>query len=488
MKKPKVLLIVIVFLSIVNFTSNAQIKGENDFPSHIVTHYTYDPFKTEENPLRGFFPYRDEYDSFPHSLEFFYIPLKDLMNDFDSYTFNDFLEPWLNDIANRKHQAIFRVYLDYPDEPTGIPDFLLNGLTTYPYEEFGGGISPDYTNETLIATLEEFISVLGEQYDGDNRIGFIQIGLLGHWGEWHTYPHEEWFPNETIQNRILYAFTNAFNTTKLVVRYPIADSPLLDIGYHDDSFAYETIGQEDWEFYNQLVSSGETDKWKTQPIGGEVRPEIQKDLWDDNPPADVQDFTTCVNLTHVSWLLDQDQFDAYFSNKKIQRAREAALTMGYQFFVQSAEAVAVNDTLKVEIYMKNTGNAPFYYPLNLSIGINDSFSKIENYTTIYSNIALLPNQLENYTFDLPLTVLDNDSKISFKLESNQVLSPIFFANAEVRTNALLDLRPIIETTEETALKSIVILDLILISLVIIVRKKIVKKCLRATNLSSVLSD
>jgi hypothetical protein len=452
--------------------NNFVIGNEStNFPSHITTNYIYDPFKTEENPLRGFFPYRGEYDSFPHSLEFFYIPLKYLIEDFNSYIFDDFLEPWLDDIVSRNHQAIFRVYLDYPDEPTGIPDFLLNGLTTYSYDEFGGGISPDYTNDTLISTLEDFIGELGKHYDGDIRIGFIQIGLLGHWGEWHTYPHEEWFPNETIQNRILYAFDNAFNKTKLVVRYPTADSPLLNIGYHDDSFAYETIGPEAWEFYNRLVDFGETEKWKTQSIGGEVRPEIQTDLWDDNPPSDVQDFTTCVNLTHVSWLLDQDQFDVYFNNKKMQRAREAALSLGYQYYIQYAESIVKDSTLEIKVEMRNNGNAPFYYPHNITIGVDGNFSTRENYVTEYRILSLLPNEKQNYTFTLPIENLNNESNISFKLESEYVINPIFFANAEVRSNGLLDLIPIINTTEETSIKLIYNANIIIFVLIIMKNKR-----------------
>ena len=127
------------------------------------------------------------------------------MDDFDSYTFYKTLEPNLNEIASRNHQAIFRVYLDFPIEPTGIPSFLMNGLGKHPYTEYGGGVSPDYSNETLISTLESLIGELGKEYDGDDRIGFIQLGMLGFWGEWHTYPHDEWFPDATIQNRILYA-------------------------------------------------------------------------------------------------------------------------------------------------------------------------------------------------------------------------------------------------------------------------------------------
>ena len=205
------LLFVLVILSLSSI-STINITELNSISStdYLFTSYVYDPKKTEENPLRGFFPYMGEYDTFPYSMEFFYIPLKDLMSDFNTFTFDSVLESNLDEIAERNHQAVFRVFLDYPGEPTGIPDFLLNGLITYEYDEFGGGISPDYSNETLISSLELFIQELGENYDGDNRIAFLQIGLLGHWGEWHTYPNESWFPDETIQNRILYAFDCLF--------------------------------------------------------------------------------------------------------------------------------------------------------------------------------------------------------------------------------------------------------------------------------------
>jgi len=43
----------------------------------------------------------------------------------DSFTFDTGLEPQLDSIAGRGHQAVFRVYLDYPGNPTGIPSFFL---------------------------------------------------------------------------------------------------------------------------------------------------------------------------------------------------------------------------------------------------------------------------------------------------------------------------------------------------------------------------
>ena len=99
------------------------------------------------NPLIGFMPYRlDNSDRFPPSMEWFYVDLKDLMDGPESFTFEEGLEPQLNDIASRGHQAVFRVALDMPASgKSGVPQFLLDrGVRLRRYEEYGGGWSPDY--------------------------------------------------------------------------------------------------------------------------------------------------------------------------------------------------------------------------------------------------------------------------------------------------------------------------------------------------------
>src|SRR5689334_14302129 len=87
-----------------------------------------------DNPLKGFLPFYDAYGSadnsiandFPHSMEYFYTPLRNVMNGMDSFTFERGVEPQLQSITSRGHQAVMRVYLDYPSRPTGIPQFLLD--------------------------------------------------------------------------------------------------------------------------------------------------------------------------------------------------------------------------------------------------------------------------------------------------------------------------------------------------------------------------
>lgn len=349
----------------------------NSMPGSVNQTFSYDD-TVYTNPLKGFMPYRGIYDSFPYSLEFFYVPLRDLMVGPSNFTFESGIEPQLTEIGDRGHQAVFRVYLDYPDvSESGVPLYLMDGLTFNHYDDYGGGASPDYTNETLVNTLVAFVGKLGELYDGDPRIGFIQVGLLGFWGEWHTYPHESWFAPETVQSLLLETFDQAFDQTHIMVRYPAVNSPNLDIGYHDDSFAYETIGEEDWQFLNLVKDAEEEDKWENYPIGGEVYPPLQETIWSDHPDPDTQDFDRCVEETHVSWLLNHDLFETDLSESEKESALEGSRMLGYEFFIKDLSVFTTGEELVVGYSVQNTGVAPYYYPIQPLVKLVGNYQKVE---------------------------------------------------------------------------------------------------------------
>jgi hypothetical protein len=224
------------------------------------------------NPLKGFLPYSGSYTTFPYSMEWSYLPLRALMSGPTNFNWAS-LDTLLSSDARRGHQTVFRVYLDYPTLPSGIPQYLLDGgLTTHSYTDYGNnGVSlcPNYEDANLQQALTNFIAALGARYDGDGRIGFLELGLLGFWGEWHTYPHSNWFASVAVEDEVLTAYENAFGKTKLLVRWPSGTNPTArPIGYHDDSFAYETIDPPSYMFLGLLKAAGETNKWRTQPIGG----------------------------------------------------------------------------------------------------------------------------------------------------------------------------------------------------------------------------
>ena len=145
------------------------VAKPDDTPKWTPLSYTPAP---ADNPLKGFLPYAGSYQTFPYSMEWFYLPLRDVMSGPAQFRW-EALERQLNDVAARGHQAVFRFYVDYPGKPTGIPQYLLDqGLVTRPYDEFGNNgvsVSPDYSDPRLVAALDNFITALGRRYDGDPR-------------------------------------------------------------------------------------------------------------------------------------------------------------------------------------------------------------------------------------------------------------------------------------------------------------------------------
>lgn len=371
------------------------------------------------NPLKGFMPFSGDHRAagIPHSLEFFYLPLKDLMDGPETFTWQP-LDTRLDEIAARGHQAVFRVYLDYPTKSPGTPDFLRNGpdgisgtnddLVMRPYDDFGnngGSLSPDYENPALRAALIRFINALGARYDGDARIGFLQIGLLGFWGEWHTHPHNghhsrpDWFAPLPVQREILTAFGSAFTTTPLLAREPkAAFFKEHAIGYHDDSFAHSTLAPPDWHFSGKLARFGETDRWRTQPIGGEIRPEIQPGMWE-KPTTVPQDqaFDRCVAALHPSWMLAHGAFAHNLSPAARQLAARQSLKLGYEFHVSTATitALGADQAVTIKITLRNSGVAPFYHDWPLELSVLDAAGKsVHTVRPRWSLTGLLPGEAD----------------------------------------------------------------------------------------------
>ncbi|MDP6934129.1 MAG: hypothetical protein QGG40_14485, partial [Myxococcota bacterium] len=273
---------------------------------------TWDRSRTADNALKGFltsYLWAEPSSDLPDQLEFLYLPMKDLWDETGA-TLETGLEPYLEAAAGRDHHTVIRVYIDYPAKESGLPDYLAETVSCQTYDDYGGGCSPDYEDEDLLAAMTGLIEAMGAAYDGDTRVGFVQVGLLGFWGEWHTYPNTDWFPGEELQDTILAAFETAFPTTHTQVRRPAASSLERRIGFHDDSFAYSTIGETSWFFWTEIEAEGGADRWQEVPIGGELRPELQSGIFGDDYTTGeyAQDLDECIDQTHASYLLNYTGF------------------------------------------------------------------------------------------------------------------------------------------------------------------------------------
>ena len=148
------------------------------------------------------------------------------------------------------------------------------------------------------------------------------------------------------------------------MRTPSSLNVNLPFGYHDDSFAYTTVAPPAWYTTGLMQAAGPAavNKWRTQPFGGEVRPELWYCIWNNPtcaPPG--QDYNACVNATHASWLMNTGVFSPSLTGDARTRALAGAQLLGYEFQTLSLATWGVGGTITATVSIQNTGIAPFYY-------------------------------------------------------------------------------------------------------------------------------
>ena len=349
------------------------------------------------NPLKGFMPFAPDDGSAPpsasdglgYTMEWTYMPVSSVVTGYHAYDFSAF-EARLNQIGQRGHQTVFRFYLDYPGRPTGVPQYLIDqGIdTSRTYTVFDNNkisFSPDYNDSRVQDMILDFVRALGEKYDGDARIGFITAGLIGFWGENHTWPMngetsadnpkgENWMPAQDFQDRLVAAWDDAFNTTAVQYREPSAATKAHGMGYHDDSFAYSTLDNVDWHFMSHMKAEHEEDAWQHAPIGGEVYPPLQTCIFSQPlncPGADAEkaqgrnfDMDASLDATHATWLMNHKAFSEGYTGADLERAKTANARMGYVLSATRARAsvsVGVLTTIAVVIIGATIGALAGYF-------------------------------------------------------------------------------------------------------------------------------
>lgn len=381
------------------FTAPVSAKADEGLKSHAVTAGE----SADEAPLRGFVQYESSNDNFPHSMEYFDIPVNAVQTGMDTYDWSA-LESKLNKISGRGNQAIFRFYYDNPEGPdenveTGIPAFLnpvnaddaqavakfksehpgehmlevyhYDGTTTTKWDNHG--ISPNYHDEVFQQSMINFIKAFGKKYDNDPRIAFISVGFLGFYGEWHLWPYEEkddtssrWHLPVELKQKVLDTYMDSFTHTKLLLREPKEDLDFskIRIGFNDDMFTEDTLGPSSSHFVPKLKTFGLEDVWKTECIGGEVVPGWQETLFEKNPVKYSDKaylWDDCVNESHATWMLCSKM--QKYTGSELETAKKCAKMMGYDLRVTEAlyNDTSVGADMTFGINMTNIGVAPFYY-------------------------------------------------------------------------------------------------------------------------------
>ncbi len=272
--------------------------------------------------------------------------------------------------AEGKH-VILRFILDMPDSVPhrDIPDWLYD-LTAdgANYDlDYGKGYAPNYANPILIEAHAKAIEALGARYGSDLLIAFVQLGSLGHWGEWHVYPGLPSGLTETVRDRYVVPYLAAFPAAQILMRRPFAIAKAENFGLYNDSGAHPE-GTEMWLDWIQAGGNYEDeqgalvpmpDAWKTAAIGGELSSVMDQEALLDTLLGQT---LSLFERSHTSWIGPNSFVNFTGTAEQEQNLDTLMKTIGYRLRVSAASAIkAPLLPLIITLEWENDGIAPFYF-------------------------------------------------------------------------------------------------------------------------------
>jgi len=372
--------VVINFSFWVKNTGNATRIPKSSTTECIVTPTTLG--QALRNPLKGFTTEGNKNHPWG-TLAHTYIKWNELENDEsdDIDKIKNFCNQKWQGFAENNVKAIPRVYLHWDGDKKYWPADMQED---------------DYSSDQFKQRLLRLIKRLGECWDNDSRVAFVEMGIFGKWGEQHSP-----FPTEEMEKLASDAFAEAFKNKKVSVRRNwerFTDHPF---GEYWDSWAHYN---QMWPHGNNIKKLNDKGRYLENYIGGETaynwgEAEIQPGP---SPTASValekhRNFVInsirWLHGTQLKWISEYDKNNpaATSGAEKIQKV------LGYRFELNEVR-FSLNDSLKIAFDVTNTGSAPFYYDWPVEVALLDAENHNPVWKATYKNADIrrwLPG--ENWT-------------------------------------------------------------------------------------------
>ncbi|MEG0863928.1 MAG: DUF4832 domain-containing protein [Clostridia bacterium] len=270
-------------------------------------------------------------------------------------------------------RVVFRFVMDVPGKKAhrDLPDWLYEATgdgESYA-TAYGKGYSPRYENPLLIEAHRQVIAALGKRYGQDPTIAFVELGSLGHWGEWHTHSKLADFPKTEVSEQYVTPYLEYFSAEKLLMRRPFQIASREGMGLYNDATGalsaterwlgwiqaggtYDGNGEE-----NALAAMSEA--WKTAPIGGELTTGTKREtlLTDE-----FEQLLALLKSSHTSWIGPGSFANMPANSPYQEQLDEIARTIGYRL---RAERLTVSTdekgAVEARLIFTNDGIAPFYF-------------------------------------------------------------------------------------------------------------------------------
>jgi hypothetical protein len=282
-----------------------------------------------------------------------------------------------NNVQTKNIKVIPRVYLTWSGDNNWPADMTAN----------------DYSSEQFKTRLLRLVQRLGECWNNDPRVAFVEMGIFGKWGE-----QEQPAANAELDTLAANAFAAAFPNKLVSVRRNWQMFQSQPFGEYWDSWAhYDQM----WGHGNEIAKlNAQKGRHLTNYVGGEVaygwgNSGIQPGNDPTDSVSDPVHYNFVINsirwlhCTQLRWIAGYDT-----NNPGTQAGADLIQqAFGYRFVLEKvAFSPSVTDgNLRVVLHVKNEGSAKFYYnwPVEVSLLNMSNRSVVWKQTFANTDIRLL---------------------------------------------------------------------------------------------------
>lgn len=376
------------------------------------------------NPMMGFAPNAD-YEALvgENTLVFVEITFRELEPEEGVFAFDEIREKFMLDRwKSEGKQVVLRFICDNTEEEEhmDIPDWLYEKTKDGDFYDcdYGKGYSPNYANETFIAYHENAIKALGEEFGQDSFFCYIELGSIGHWGEWHVSYTQgiRRLPEESICEEYVKPYVEAFPNAILLMRRPFRMVQTYNMGVFNDM----TGEPEDTEEWLDWIENGGTydspekphplvaskNIWELRPVGGEFTSALtMKEMLETERERTIG----LLDQSHMTFIgpmmpTMEDDLATYEEDKNIVLQH-----LGYRYAVDTCKITLdkLFKKAKIEVTLANYGVAPMYvnWPVYLYL-LNEDLQVIEKQQISIDLTKLAGGEKE----PLSLTIQNNSLK------------------------------------------------------------------------------
>lgn len=294
---------------------------------------------------------------------------------------------------------------------------------------------PDWNSEEFLSSWHNLMRALGERYGNDPRLGFVDIGGYGFWGEWFLPPDQENGTPITRENaeRVIRAVTDSFPHKYALINY-LDDFPDLAVtvsprvGLRIDCVG----GDHDFELTHARTPLLR-DVWRRAPVVGE---------WCPDPKTTAERGLAQVHEAHLS-MLSSGNFPRAFGDLGETERRDymqAYSNTGFKYHVKSvslAESSSAGGRLSIATTWSNQGVAPTYDSWSVSVRLRDAMGTLVWESTVPLDLRLLTGDGQTMSSDGVIADIDPGVTYSVSVlvqDDTGYLPPMHLSNGQRQVN------------------------------------------------------